>query len=252
MAFLVHLAYTSMIRKIYNASENILALEMSHENSLIMFLNVHMPQGDDAVQFDKLRDFTMLHNASDIIMLGDFNAHLGMHDLTGRDKVFIGPMLYHDHCNDNGEELKHLLHLGHFSVKNTWSKSPSLLTTWTNKPVSSQIDHLLCNAPLIRFRRIYAIWVHTVPTDHAFLSAEIQLPKPPSEQMKRKSDVTPPPSKRMKNEQGMRWDVGKLQDIKCVEEYRSALTIGSTALIELTVNGDDLVVNEPIGLWTRV
>ncbi len=80
------------------------------------------------------------------ILLVDFNAHIGKFDLTSNDKRYIGQNLLrvHDQCNDNGEDLKHLIHIGKLHMINTWKRSTTLEYTWANKTSKSQIDHILC------------------------------------------------------------------------------------------------------------
>lgn len=156
LAFLVHVSLVHIIRNIRAISRNILICEATNNDNSIVLINVHIP----------LRNITSTHKQSKVIILGDFNAHIGNKDLTEDDKQYIGPNLYHDICNDNGKELKHLIHAGKFSVKNTWSKSPSIRTTWSNDRFHSQIDHFLCNSTSIHFRHTFGTRIHTVSTDH--------------------------------------------------------------------------------------
>lgn len=133
LAFLVHVSWAPYLHKTYDISENVFAMDMHRDGHSAVFINVHMPS--DTTTLRGFSDFHHLHNFlhtrknETTIILGDFNAHLGIHDLTEADKKYVGPSLYHDQCNDNGLELKNVLHMGKYSVKNTWSQSPSLSTT---------------------------------------------------------------------------------------------------------------------------
>lgn len=201
----------------------------------------------------------MLHADSAIIIIGDFNAHIGKLDLTERDKRFIGPRLYHDHCNDNGDDLKHILHLGNFSMKNTWARTPSVLVTWTNNKVSSQIDHLLCNHQDVRFRHIHGTWIHTVRTDHVLLSADIRLPDPTTSPVKRKSESEDRTNKHPRTMHQHSWDIHKLDSATCQSKYQDELAIGAKAILESQeTNSQDNDTTkttknkEPIDLWQRI
>ncbi len=120
--------------------------------------------------------------------MGDFNAHIGKKDLTTSDRTLIGPNLLHDLCNPNGEEMKILLHVGHFSVKNTWSLNPSLTYTWSSPNSKSQIHHLLSNSTELKWSKIFATWVATLKTDHNLVSGIVsyqqqQTTKRPNSQL---------------------------------------------------------------------
>lgn len=170
LAFLIHVSCAHRI------SLNILACEVSHDNTVLTVINVHITQGVDGVtEFNAFNGFISARCNALMIILGNFNAHIGKSDLTVCDLLYIGSNLYHDICNDNGDELKNLLHLGCFSMKNSWSTSSSLLTTWTNNTVSTQIDHVLCNSSTIKFRNSFGTWVHALATDHKLISTDIQI-----------------------------------------------------------------------------
>lgn len=112
LAILVHVSLSKMVKKIHKVSVNILAIELLHDNRTMLFINVHMPQGaTSGSEFCELRSFILKHTNSMIILFGDFNAHLGKDDLTADDMRYIGPNLYHQHDNDNGDELKAILHM---------------------------------------------------------------------------------------------------------------------------------------------
>jgi len=247
LAFLVHPSYLPSIAKVTELSTNILMLEVQQQSSRTTFINVHIPASGHA-EFNILCDFVTTHTGSKGIILGDFNAHLGVHDLTLSDRTYVGPRLHHDLWNDNGEELKTLMHLGHFAAKNTWSKYPSVLTTWTNSKWSSQIDHLLCNSTSISFHRVIATWVHTVATDHALLSAELIVRNKDDKPRKKKSTkpLSTNPAKRRFID--LNWDIGKVLNPDHAKKYYESVAIGSTAVIESHPPCSDSV---PTRLWHR-
>lgn len=250
LAFLIHLSCLRLVRKTYDVSENILAIEVCEGSDITLIVNVHMPQHTGyQSDFDSLRSFLMSHHHITTIVLGDFNAHVGKLDLTARDRQFIGPNLYHDRCNDNGEELKNMMHLGCFSVKNSWSQSPSVLVTWTNSRVSSQIDHMLCNSPLTRFRQIFGTWVKSVMTDHKLLSAVVTFPSAMTYTRKRISFTAPIERHELLN---TRWDVAGLDDVVSAKRYREDMAIGSRVLLDLEGDAIDSHSRTPCDLWGKV
>lgn len=153
-----------------------LACDVLLDDSLITFINVHIPNvRSHPAEFQQLLKFTSARFASRLVIAVDFNAHIGRSDLTHSDKQYIGENLYHEYCNENGLDLKKLIHGGGFSVKNTWATNASLRFTWSNSCSKSQIDHVLCNTDILCFRSMYKIWVPTVHTDHKLLSTTIMV-----------------------------------------------------------------------------
>lgn len=53
------------------------------------------------------------------MVVGDFNAHIGIKDITGGDFQLIGQNLLHERNNTNGTDLKNLLHLMGLHLKNS-------------------------------------------------------------------------------------------------------------------------------------
>lgn len=106
-----------------------------------------------------------------IILCGDFNAHLGALELTNSGKRFVGPNVFHEYSNENGESLLNLVHFG----QDSWQKTKTLKVTWTNGTHLSQIDHVLCNSDLIWFNHMFGEWVPHIRTDHKLISMEVSI-----------------------------------------------------------------------------
>lgn len=107
LAFLIHTSCQHLIHAITKVTYNILACEVQNAGDIIIVVNVHIPQGPDGVkEFDSLKRYASSHSNTRMIILGDFNAQIGQRDLTADDYEYIGPNLYHEICNDNGDELK--------------------------------------------------------------------------------------------------------------------------------------------------
>lgn len=226
LAILVHIDRLSIIQEVRSISHNIMMCNMNLEGKNILLLNVHLPDvRGNPEEFQLLHQFTRRHSTKEIIIIGDFNAHVGKKDLTSLDRRCIGPNLYHDVCNDNGEELKNLIQAGTFCLKNTWNHNRSFNYTWSNGVSRSQIDHMLCNSADIKFQCMYASWVETVPTDHKILSAIISYGRAKFPQNKNKrphpsqdSNKQPPTKKRMT------WHIDNLQTEAGREQYCEAIT----------------------------
>lgn len=183
-----------------------------------------------------------------IIILGDFNAQIGSRDLTDIDHQFIGPNLYNDICNDNGEELKQLVHANSLSDKNKWCKSPSVQITWSNNKYHSQIDHILCNSPTIKFRQIFGNRIHLVSTNHKLISTDIYIADDRNEkQFKRNgSPIQPPSAKRQYNlNTSAKWDIQLLAISDYRLKYQTELAIGSRALLSSQLQQTNATTSEP-------
>lgn len=105
VAILVHLSCLHLIKRVYTISSNIMSCDFLLNDHLV---NVHIPQDDDgAIEFGNPKDFVVRRNTSQMIILGDFNAHIAKLDRTAGDKMLVGPNLFHDLCHANGYELKY-------------------------------------------------------------------------------------------------------------------------------------------------
>lgn len=144
----------------------------------------------------------------------------------------------HNYWNANGDKLKNLLHVGQFSVKNTWAKSLSLQSTWSNSKSHSQIDHMLCNSTQICFRKIAASWVQTVKTDHKLLSAELIITKKDPTDICNNRAIKQSTRKPLRRLQPIgkytKWSVYALQDGTKSNNYRETLS----RYLQYTVNID--------------
>lgn len=148
VAFLVHCSLTDNVLNKNDLTDNIQYMEIKLEHATVMIVNVHMPQDKNDAEFHALRTFLLNHVGSVIIIMGDFNAHIGRLDLTEEDKKVIGPRIHHEYCNDNGKELKNIIHASTLNLHITWSRSPSVLITWKSGNMTSQIDHIMSNCAM--------------------------------------------------------------------------------------------------------
>lgn len=137
------------------------------------------------------------------------------------------------------------------SLKKSWSRSKSTQITWTNGFLNSQIDHFLSKHNNLRFKKIVGTWVHGIKTDHALISAEIQIDKSVRPK-KRKIEHTDDELDRVKVKRTcVKWDVNLLKEeglrTKLVEE----LSVGANAIMELRRNELNENHDDNERLWQR-
>lgn len=137
--------------KMNRVSGNLMHISMEWRGTQVHIINVYMPSdGSPAGDFTALCKYVLQLDSTEIILMGDFNAHVGFKDRIASDSLYVDNNLLHDVCNDNGLDLKNLLHLTKFKLKNSFEKSNTLLNTWKNGNKTSQIDHSRPSRPSIR------------------------------------------------------------------------------------------------------
>lgn len=224
--------------------------ELKRECGNVLIINVHIPQDNSGPEFDALRAFVFQNSTATIVRLGDFNAHIGRVDLTNEDKLYIGPKLYYDHCNENGEELKNIVHAGNLRINNYWSRSPSVFITWKSGKMKSQIDHILSNYSNVRLSQIIAIWNHNIATDQSLLMGDMDI-LPDSPGIKRKIEDDPSPHKITKRQHVKKWDLKKLEIPAHAQHYQKKLVLGAAALLETADDDTSQEPDERESLWQR-
>lgn len=139
LAIVIRKLMRHIIERVMVLSDNMMACEIVVGKKNVTIVNVHIPSDQNADnEFAKLEEFIRKASKNKIIILGDFNAHIGKHNLTRTDKEYIGPNLLHEQCNDNGDEIKQLLHTYKIRVVNTWKNSRTLEHTWAKKTSRSR------------------------------------------------------------------------------------------------------------------
>lgn len=84
---------------------------------------------------------------SNVIILGDMNAHVGFRDLLDADKRYVGRYLYHPWSNSNGESLKDLLHFLDYRLCSSFGPYESVLYTWSRGSSRSQVVYYFLTMP---------------------------------------------------------------------------------------------------------
>lgn len=165
--------------KLYKVSGNIFHCSFEWMNQTVNILNVYMPSSSTS-DFIDLGAYALKLNLNNVLVLEDFNAHIGRNDRTESDSMLVGNNLYHDKCNENGEDLKKILHATRYKLKSSFEKSGSLLITWHSGMRQSQIDHVLLS-PMTAFDCCYmsGSWTE-LRTDHKLIICDICVSPTPS------------------------------------------------------------------------
>lgn len=99
----------------FRASGNIFHLSLEWQGEIAHLIYVYMPSDDtSSSNFIDLCAYILHLNYANVILLIDFNAHVGYSDKTVSDYLFIGNNLFHSKSNDNGVDLKNLIHVTKF------------------------------------------------------------------------------------------------------------------------------------------
>lgn len=210
---------SSSIFHISEISEHIVALYWIANAERVQLVNEYIP-GDQRgpEEFNKLAIhlLTQKPNTHTLVM-GDFNAHVGIKDLTADYSKLIGKNLFHDLDNENGVELKNLLQLTGLILKSSFERSRSLTTTWKAGNRESQIDHvLLSKNNTLECSNMYAETNNI--SDHKIKLTTITQTKFPSK------ESTPTNSQNVtKLKPLLRWNTQNLKDEQTRTRYKTTL-----------------------------
>lgn len=80
---------------------------------------------------------------SNVMILGDLNAHVGYQDLLPANRVHIRKYLLDPWSNANGDGLKDILQSNDYKLTSSFDSSPSVLGTWSRGNSRLQIDHII-------------------------------------------------------------------------------------------------------------
>lgn len=144
-------------------------------SSSLLLVNVHAPNSNSSNFFTTLGNYVNKNPLKDrIVLLGDFNAHVGKDDLENSEKKFFGAHIGHNLCNANGEFFKALVML-HDLKCYSMNFNDSLLVTWSNGVSSSQVDHIVASSrPSFKINQIKAFWTE-LNVDHKLLFCKLKF-----------------------------------------------------------------------------
>ncbi|KAL1400304.1 hypothetical protein pipiens_007547 [Culex pipiens pipiens] len=227
-------------------------LEVFGEKVVFLSCYVRSEASVESGEFHKIRNFLLTLPAAlarNVVIVGDFNAHIGIRDRTDQDKGIFGNNLHHDICNANGLGLKSLLHGFRLKDQLTFSTSPSVRVTWSKGRSMSQIDHVLMSRmEFMKLPRVKAFFDGELRSDHKMvvcvcLKKDQQGMPPVSRSQQR-------PDKRKSQDQVRaakkpRFDLERLKDDEEREKYQTQVD----RLLAINSVADEHCVEEN---WKRV
>ncbi|KAK3914294.1 Transposon TX1 uncharacterized 149 kDa protein [Frankliniella fusca] len=118
-----------------------------------------------------------------LLLLGDFNAHLGLDGRTGDQDDVVGPALLHQDTNPAGAGLRALAERFRLRVLTTSARSRGCRVTWVagganarDDAPRSQVDHILSDYPNVH--RVCGEFALEMHSDHKLITATLHLPAP--------------------------------------------------------------------------
>jgi exonuclease III len=172
-AILINQSLNKHLIRFVSVTENLCFLELRFNHlSIKSFIIINFYsycEGDplSSLEYSNLQQLIKKFiNKSEVLILGDFNAHIGAEDISEDDQL-IGTKLYHLHTNTNGENLLRLIRYLKLEVLTT--KRHKTLVTWSNGTLSSQLDHLL--VPITSKYQVHLVTGHfvTALSDHKLI-----------------------------------------------------------------------------------
>lgn len=111
-----------------------------------------------------------------VLLAGDCNSHFGSEEEEIKKSELFGPILYHSHSNNNGDDMFMLCEQFRLQVLTTMLHR-STRVTWSNLRTSSQIDHVLLPVNSIaKVLNLHAFWTK-LSTDHKLLTWTLAIPR---------------------------------------------------------------------------
>lgn len=80
----------------------------------------------------------------EVVILGDFNGHIGRDARRPADKLILGPNIFHEVTNELGSLLLSFAEKHDLTIASTYG-ARSAIYTWFRKEKKSQLDHVLLN-----------------------------------------------------------------------------------------------------------
>lgn len=229
-AILVRKVLVPHIRSFSSISQNICVLTLQIGGRMLALFCFHSPSDGDRSacrEYVRLSDVIRKYaNRHELLILGDWNAHLGSGDRE-TDDLRIGPILHHSDTNENGQMMKMLVELNDLEVMTT-KLDRTCKETWQRGQQRSQIDHILrqLNSPIF-MHKMKGLWKETI-TDHKLIMCRLKFENGAS------SQTLPRPSQQFQSTK-RRWDLNLLAREETQERYRENLDV-KLGNYELTSN----------------
>lgn len=159
-------------------SPNILSLQLFLPNFRpLTIINVHrFTNGDPAAPIEAgvlLAVCSQLSDWRNVLLCGDFNAHLGITDCSLLPGGLVGPFLHHTTTNDNGDALLYLAQLYDLRIHTTRHHGSTIITR-SSGGSQSQIDHVMSSScSQFKISHLRGQW--TRHSDHKLITMHLQL-----------------------------------------------------------------------------
>lgn len=176
-AILIRKNLLHLVQSFASITENISVLQMTVGAKRVTVVCFHSPsEGQSEVYREYARMSDLLRRFSrdcEIIMLGDWNAHLGFIDRLD-DCPLLGTILHHYESNSNGRLMYDFLRVNNLEVLTT-KLDKSTKTTGQRGDLRSQIDHIIrpLNSPLFCIQ-LKAIFYSSI-SDHKLIKSRFIL-----------------------------------------------------------------------------
>lgn len=218
-AIMVRKFFVPHIRSFSSISQNICVLTFKIGEKMLALVCFHSPSegaGSACREYvrlsDTIRKYSKRH---EILILGDWNAHLGFGDREP-DDLRVGPILQHYETNENGRMMRMLVELHNLEVMST-KLDRTCKVTWQRGLQKSQIDHVLrqLNSSLFVFR-MKGLWKESL-TDHKLLMCRIKFESDAASQILPRLRPQFQSTKR-------KWDLSLLKNEETLGRYQESLS----------------------------
>lgn len=160
-------------------SDRIISMKIKNKDGQYFYIIVvHLPSRElelDVVYSSLSHELNRLTNIQkrNLILMGDFNAHLGRDLLGARTIGHLGPALLHTVTNETGQYFLELLLQFKLKVHTTYGKH-SAIETWRRGATYSQLDHIMTSTDsYFVVNRIKGLYFKR--SDHKLISARFTL-----------------------------------------------------------------------------
>lgn len=232
---------------IRRVSDRVLSVKIKDQRNKDLFLIVvHLPSKESELE----KVHSLLSNEvnrlsttqmNSLILIGDFNAHLGKDLLGDKSKGIIGNALLHSVTNEPGRYLMDFLKHYQFKVNTTYGRH-NAIETWRRGTSFSQLDHIITSGTSLFFVDLIK-GLYFARSDHKLVSARFTIKNNNSRNNRKimaeismrqlnevnalststSSPVTSTPNGNMNNKKHLRWDMSLLKDQDKRSEFKDKL-----------------------------
>lgn len=168
---------TNLLIKDIQGNTNTMAAVISSIQGRIYIITTHVPHQSSQASYtfsDLLYLIKKKPNNSVMILLGDFNAHIGQRDVQDLQTAGrVGKTLQHKYSNKNGDILIDIMKRENLCLETSFGRN-SCLKTWKSGNNTSQIDHVLTAAkPKFNVKDLKGVTLRKI-SDHKLIIGKIK------------------------------------------------------------------------------